>query len=241
VSRTDTTDPARGWLYAEGLLLEDEIARLETMGTEPLDAELRAVGIDPERVPSLEELLARAAALAKTKEERGEVDHARGWAHMESLLAKDDPAPAADSVPLRARAREAALAAKTGASLPRLPAVWLAAAVVGAVLLVFAFMNGAAIVAVFKGEAIRPDDEWLPWERAPTREERAASLREKAFAACDVAQWDPCQAKLDEARGIDPAGEEAPRVAAARSAIAAATRTPAPPLKEDPLKPPLVP
>jgi hypothetical protein len=232
VSTPDKTDHARGWLYAEGLLLEDEIARLEKTSEAEIDAELRAGGIEPGSVPSLEELLARAGALAKAQEKHGEVDHARGWAHMESLLAEDDGV--ADAMEARAPvARPAAKATPATRTVRRLRPVWLVAAALGAVLLVFAVGNRAALVAVLKGEEIRPDDEWLPWKPAPTPEERAASARATAFAACDRAQWTTCQAKLDEARAIDPAGETAPRVVAARRALADAVV----PLKPEHLKP----
>ena len=54
---------ARGWLFAESLLDEDRQARLDAMSDEEVDAELRAGGVDPERVPSAEGILAKAAAL----------------------------------------------------------------------------------------------------------------------------------------------------------------------------------
>ena len=52
--------------------------------------------------------------------------------------------------------------------------------------------------------------------------ERAAQLREEAFAACDAAQWAMCARKLDDAKGVDPEGEGDPRVVRARAAIAKA-------------------
>jgi len=49
----------------------------------------------------------------------------------------------------------------------------------------------------------------------------ARALREQAFHACDERRWAFCQAALDEARQIDPPGEDDARVRAARDAIAA--------------------
>jgi len=226
VSATDDTDHARGWLFAEGLLLEDQIARQEKMSDAELDEALRADGLDPERVPSAEALLAKAAALA-AKKEGGDVDHVRGWDYVERLIAEDGAAkgPNADRVPtlerLLARAEELskepasggvvaqAVAAEAPASTPhravmsawRLRPLWLVAAVPGVL---------------------------LPWKPVPTPEERAAPARAYAFAACEKQRWSECETKLDEARGIDPEGEKAPRVVEARAAIEGAKTAPAP-------------
>ena len=253
MSATDDTDHARGWLFAEGLLLEDQIARQEKMSDAELDEALRADGLDPERVPSAEALLAKAAALA-AKKEGGDVDHVRGWDYVERLIAEDGAAkgPNADRVPtlerLLARAEELskepasggvvaqAVAAEAPASTPhravmsawRLRPLWLVAAVPGVLLTVFALMNGGAILAIVRGQEIKPDDTWLPWKPVPTPEERAAPARAYAFAACEKQRWSECETKLDEARGIDPEGEKAPRVVEARAAIEGAKTAPAP-------------
>jgi hypothetical protein len=58
----------------------------------------------------------------------------------------------------------------------------------------------------------RPDSE-------PTTQERAAKLREEAYAACAKRVWTACESKLDEARRLDPAGESDPRVIAARKGV----------------------
>jgi hypothetical protein len=110
----------------------------------------------------------------------------------------------------------------------RLRPVWLLAAVLGAMLLVFAIMNRAVVVALFRGDEIRPDDEWLPWKPSPTPLQRAVALRDTAFAACAAAEWKTCRDKLDEARRLDPAGDDAPAVVAARKAIDDAWKVPAP-------------
>jgi len=56
----------------------------------------------------------------------------------------------------------------------------------------------------------------------PPDTERAAKLREEAFAACDAAQWTECARKLNDAKGVDPDGERDARVVRAREAIAKA-------------------
>jgi hypothetical protein len=48
---------------------------------------------------------------------------------------------------------------------------------------------------------------------------RARSLREEAFAACDEGKAGACREKLDEARALDPQGEKAGEVTAARERI----------------------
>jgi hypothetical protein len=53
-------DPARAWLFVQKLLDEEEIERIGKLSEEELDRELRALGIEPSRLPSAEELLAKA-------------------------------------------------------------------------------------------------------------------------------------------------------------------------------------
>jgi RNA polymerase sigma factor (sigma-70 family) len=50
--------------------------------------------------------------------------------------------------------------------------------------------------------------------------ERATALRGQAFSACDEGQLDRCVALLDEARALDPKGEQSNDVRAARARIA---------------------
>jgi hypothetical protein len=65
--REDAPDTARGWVYVEGLLLEEELARLEKLGEEELEEELWKAGLDPSRVPTAEALIAKAEARATAK------------------------------------------------------------------------------------------------------------------------------------------------------------------------------
>jgi L-ascorbate metabolism protein UlaG (beta-lactamase superfamily) len=50
---------------------------------------------------------------------------------------------------------------------------------------------------------------------------RAAKLRKEAFEECDVGQWGICRDRLDQARELDPPGENDPQVARARSQVRA--------------------
>jgi hypothetical protein len=177
----------------------------------------------------------------------GKPDPARGWLHVENLLAEDELAriekltpeqveeelraegtlvPSAAElmagVERKAREREAAAVRATRKRRSPLRTVSIIAAVLAAFLLiVFAYKNRAAIEAYFKGEPIRPDDQWLPWRPSPTPQERAAKMRQDAFAACEQVMYETCGRKLDEARELDPAGEADPRVMAARQDIEA--------------------
>ena len=40
----------------------------------------------------------------------------------------------------------------------------------------------------------------------------AADLRRQAAAECDARKWGPCLADLDQARALDPAGDDAPEI-----------------------------
>ena len=226
-------DYARGWLFAESLLDEDGLARLDAMSDEEIHAELRAGGVDPESVPSAERLLARAAAFAAS-EASGAVDHARGWAFAEKLLAEDGgekpatPEGARSAAFYLARAAELSRQeeARDKASSPqrrrpqRRRTAWLVALVPAALVTIFAVMNGGAIAAIVRGQEIKPTDTWFPWRPPPpTPEQKAASIRVEALAACNSQDWSSCEEKLDEAAEIDPEGENAKVVVKARASI----------------------
>jgi hypothetical protein len=230
-------DYARGWLFAERLLDEDRLARVDAMSDEEVEAELRAGGVDPERVPSAEDLLAKAAAFA-AGEVSGAVDHARGWAFAQKLLAEDgeekpatpDGARSVDYYLARAaelaRQEEArGKASPLPSSLPkrsprRRRMTWVAALVPAALVTIFAVMNGGAIAAIVRGQEVKPTDTWFPWRPPPpTPQQKAASIRVEALAACNSQDWSDCETKLDEAAEIDPEGENAKVVVKARTAI----------------------
>jgi len=73
----------------------------------------------------------------------------------------------------------------------------------------------AAVVAVAGGVvytfAMRP-----PEPVASPDQRTAEELRKRAFDACNREQWKECLAGLDEAKRLDPAGDEEPAVQAAR-------------------------
>jgi hypothetical protein len=66
---------------------------------------------------------------------------------------------------------------------------------------------------------VNPDD-------TSSRQAGAAKLRAEAFAACAASEWVVCEIRLDAAQEIDPAGEAAAPVIAARQAIDDSMRAP---------------
>jgi hypothetical protein len=110
-------------------------------------------------------------------------------------------------------------------------AVWLAAA--AAAVTAFAGMGVLATGGVLAGSyAARPDAvdthspspsqyaNALAGTASPSSLDRARALRRDALAACDKKQWSDCTGRLDEAWRLDPAGENAPEIRAARALAA---------------------
>jgi len=171
---------------------KDAVADVMALPPEGVDDALKAAGIDP------------------AEAER------RATAAIEAALASvsEEPRPAKSNVvPLRKGA-------------PWSPSKrWLvmgSAAAAAVVAVTVGVMNGSAIVAVFRGsEAIGPDRYGVPATstQGPTMAEQALALRTEAYVLCEDAHWDDCEGKLNEASQLDPAGDTAPEVKAARKAI----------------------
>ncbi len=58
----------------------------------------------------------------------------------------------------------------------------------------------------------------------PAPLERARALRADAFRACDRSEWRPCLDGLEQARALDPTGDQEPSVGAARASAEAGLR-----------------
>jgi hypothetical protein len=184
-------DLVSAWLKVEDLIAQDEAVRMVALGTEERHAEMRAEGLDPEGIPSAEELLAGAAAKAAARTLLG-AGVARTVSHVAAL---------------RPRRRS-------------MPVVWLAAAAVLLVLGGVAVKESSAIVAWLRGrteEPIRPDEEKAPHE--PTPHELAQKLRDQARESLIAGRYGEALRKLDAAKEIDPAGEEEPGVQVLRRAV----------------------
>jgi hypothetical protein len=109
--------------------------------------------------------------------------------------------------------------------------MWLVAATF---LLALMALAGAGVVAYLRRphiEPIGPDKDWVP---RPPPSEVAGKLRDEAIGACDEHLWGLCRDKLDEAKTIDPAGENEARVQSARKRIAWALDPDAKPPEDKP-------
>jgi len=97
--------------------------------------------------------------------------------------------------------------------------VWLVAATLGAAVgggLVYVTMHREPAPTPAPVPGPTPSRAPEPVEPAPPQLVSAADLRRDAFQECDVHEWDACLADLDRARAMDPAGDTAPQVQAAR-------------------------
>jgi hypothetical protein len=92
------------------------------------------------------------------------------------------------------------------------------------IFLLYFVTHEETVTAWFKSAptAPRPDDTQplppKPPEQVLTKAQKANKLREEAFAACADRRWQECDAKLDQAKALDPDGENDPDVQNARNA-----------------------
>ncbi len=91
--------------------------------------------------------------------------------------------------------------------------VWLAAATVGAFAVGVVVLNQPPVTVAHGRDA---------GGGSTTPHERAAALRDEGLAACGNQLWDTCEQKLNDAKELDPNGENEPRVVEARKTIARA-------------------
>jgi hypothetical protein len=197
---------------------------------------------EAERIAALDEagLARELAAAGRTLE--GE--RAKGRALIERLEGRATPALAV-AVPTQAAESETRttsgfrlrsgsrwLAPSHGGRRPTL--VWLLAAALAMVAAV-AFVERDAIVARFNPQPVLvepvPSTEKV-LTPAPTPQQVALGVRHDAWLACKQVNLDVCESKLDEARKLDPAGENTQAVDAMRRFIAQKRLSPPP--KDDP-------
>lgn len=92
---------------------------------------------------------------------------------------------------------------------------WLAELAAVAALAVLGIVLWRVLRKPDEVEAIRPDDSASPLPESPL--DRARSLRAEALRRCDEGDHSRCIEGLDEAMKLDPAGDSAPEVQAARA------------------------
>ena len=192
MKKADKPEPARAWMYAEKLLADEEIERIGKLSDHDLVEEMRAEGKDPARVPSAEDLMAGALARSRAK-----ADVARPSPPRRPVDGGEDPKTQVR--PLRSKK-------------PNIIA-WLAAAAIGAMVLGVIVMNRPPTTVAHGLDA---------GGGVATPQERAANLRDEGLAACRSQVWDTCEKRLDDAKQLDPDGENDPRVVEARKAVARA-------------------
>jgi hypothetical protein len=179
--------PAQIWKEIEKEAREDEeIERIASLSDAALDKELAAGGFDVEKE--------RAEARAVVEElERGVV--ARRAKQVEAQARVRSLRPPSRQRPL---------------------ALWVVAAAVAATAaggLVYALTHPGAPPSV----PPVPAPSSVPTEEPPSQRLIAAhDLRDHAFAECGASHWEECIARFDDARMLDPAGDGAPVVQAAR-------------------------
>ena len=205
---------------------EDAIDGAATVSVAQAEAELKAAGFDvaAERAKANAFLDALVGEASSAEAERPTAREAATRAIETARSPAEGTRPAEGARPAEGkRPTEGTRPADgTRRKASRARVVWLAAA---------AFL---AVVGGTVYEELHPEDfaghpPPTPTGSAPvvpsaTDLAAAAELRHKAAAACDAKQWSVCLAALDEARAVDPGGDEAVAVKALREKAVAASR-----------------
>ena len=162
--------------------------------------------------PTLDEEI--EGVLAMTPEQRRAELEAAGF-DMKELHAKAD-AWAEKKEPSRSQRPQVRSRPPMPERQRRPPVFWFAAATVAAAAaggLVYALTHPGAPPQVPSPPA--PSSAPAP-ELQSEKLIAASDLRRRALAACEASRWDACLSQIEEARMLDPAGDEAPEVKAAR-------------------------
>jgi hypothetical protein len=197
---TSPLEPHEAWAAIEAQADEDdaedtELRAVAAMSDADLDAELRAMGVDPGEV-------AGWAAAAREKPAEGELSAA-------VMVAPVGPRGVAESAadPARRRRRLVLALATAGA----------AAAAGGYVYGTRQPEPQPPVVPTVPTVPTAPKVPGpAPSDKAPV-EMSASDLRASARAACDTKRWQECLALLDAAAAKDPAGDDAGEVKALRA------------------------
>jgi hypothetical protein len=159
-------------------------------------------------------------------EEEAERVAALGDEELDAELRREGLDPKA--VRVRGEALAARLKAKAPAPVVPLPVaasarrrwvVLLAAAAIAIVPL--AIFVPMVVLPIVRGGDIGPDRD-----ASPSPQQRAAWMRRDALRACAELRWTECERGLDEAKPLDPAGENRQDVREARQSIDEALRPP---------------
>jgi hypothetical protein len=192
-------DHARGWLFVQKLMDEAEDERFDKLSEEEQLAELEKAGAKPSAEWDPDELLAMAAAhAAKTQGAAGKASVSTGEGVKDTGVGVKAPTAEPPKVPA------------AGGPITRIVPVrrrWLPA------LLAAAALGCAYIVFLI----VRPPPPVMLPPPHLDPPERAAALRDDAKRDCAAHHWKDCLDELDEARALDPKGDESTEVKAMRA------------------------
>ncbi|HEY4016370.1 MAG TPA: hypothetical protein VGM06_23705 [Polyangiaceae bacterium] len=194
--------PGDAWGALEEMVTADEAVRVAALTDAQLDAELAKRGIDPARLHAAGEALAEELSSRSKLRAFEDTGHdgedpagdARADAEAEEASDEDEEV---EELPPKARP----------VTRPRWVRWAVAAGVAAAVAvpLVGIPMVRRAVFSEPLGSGLPPDD--------------SSVIRTQALHDCDEKLWLECWQKLDEAKAIDPSGEDTAAVRGARAAI----------------------
>ncbi len=101
---------------------------------------------------------------------------------------------------------------------------WLAELAAAAALVIVAFVVWRLLREEERITQPTPDRPVPSSVPDPRTLDRARALRDVAFQACDRSEWRECLDRLDEAKALDPAGDNDERIGAARARAAEALK-----------------
>jgi hypothetical protein len=185
------------------LAAEDELARIEGLSEAELERELAADGVDLSQIPSASELLAKATAAGS----------AAPAPFVAVASVASAPGEVVEFAPRRSPRRASWVA-------------WLAAAAIGAGVVIAGVAEAPVVVAWWQGPQVPPPAPTPAPPAPPTELARAVELRQEAQRACEAQSWTTCAKHLDDARALDPAGEGGEAVRAMRERIVLHTSPP---------------
>ena len=191
-------------------LVESDAQSLDVASDDEVERQMDAAGVKAERVPSVEELLARTEG----RRQRKAVTGPPVSANREHVSRSRAPPP-------HPRARWSPVTVGTGIAL--------------AAVVVLVVVNRKAMFQSEAETAIQADQEKAAASAVVARAAAAASakqaalaksIRGQALAECGLQRYDECGSDLDQAKKLDPAGESEPEVVKAREAMKAARSAP---------------
>ena len=204
--RPEGADELRRWLIG---IARHKVADFHRRGARKLVSELPDLAAPPQPIEARE--LARWAEeqAASTRDAKQTL----AWMAREGEGEKLETIAAEEQVPA-ARVRQ-----RVSRMRRWMKERWLAELAAVAALAILALLVARWLRGQDEPEiAPRPEPAPMPapLPEAPSPLDRARALRAEAIQACDEAAWERCLERLDEAAGLDPAGDTAKDVVEAR-------------------------